>query len=93
MTPYDKLVEDVAKIIANYEAERVILNTHRYCARTAMAVILDRLGVVTVEMVAKGWIDKEDVTPDEIWRAMLAASPLSPIATSETGRQDKETRE
>lgn len=29
----------------------------------------------TPEMVKAGWIDKDDVNPDEIWAAMLAAAP------------------
>ena len=29
-------------------------------------------------MVAAGWIDKEDVGPDDIYRAMLAAAPTPP---------------
>jgi hypothetical protein len=32
----------------------------------------------TEEMIEAGWIDKEDVSPREIWWAMLAAAP-SPI--------------
>jgi len=32
----------------------------------------------TEEMQVAGWIDKEDVSPAEIWTAMLAASPFAP---------------
>ena len=32
----------------------------------------------TEEQIAAGWIDKEDVNPDEIYRAMLDAAP-SPV--------------
>lgn len=34
----------------------------------------------TEEMIAVGWIDKEDVSPDEIWYAMQAASPTPPVS-------------
>lgn len=30
------------------------------------------------EMIEAGWIDKEDVNPEDIYRAMLAAAPLPP---------------
>ena len=32
----------------------------------------------TEEMIDAGWIDKEDVDPDDIYGAMLAAAPLPP---------------
>lgn len=34
----------------------------------------------TEEMIAAGWIDKEDVDPDDIYRAMIAARPAAPEA-------------
>lgn len=34
--------------------------------------------VPTEAMIAAGWIDKEDVDPDDIWDAMLKAAPPSP---------------
>ena len=37
----------------------------------------------TEVMVEAGWIDKEDVNPDEIWSAMLASAPPPPAARGE----------
>jgi len=34
--------------------------------------------VATEEMIEAGWIDKEDVTPDEIYSRMLDAAPAAP---------------
>ena len=39
----------------------------------------------TEAMVEAGWIDKEDVDPDDIWRAMIAAAP-SPIPEQQETR-------
>lgn len=36
----------------------------------------------TEEMEAAGWIDKEDVSPSEIYWAMLAAAPTPPVSPS-----------
>ncbi len=33
--------------------------------------------VPTEEMIEAGWIDKEDTNPDDIYYAMLAASPFA----------------
>ena len=43
----------------------------------------------TDEMIAAGWIDKEDVGTEEIWQAMLAAAP-APATPSPTGAEERE---
>lgn len=36
----------------------------------------------TPAMVEAGWIDKEDVNPDDIYRAMISAAPAAPTEAS-----------
>lgn len=49
---------------------------YRAALRAASYVVVPR--EPTAEMIAAGWIDKEDVNPDDIYRAMLAASEATP---------------
>ena len=91
MTPRDKLIEAMAQARCGW-CDPVCTG-----CREGMAFVLDAalaalpglgLRVVPVEateaMIEQGWIDKEDVTPAEIYRAMLAAAP-GVLAQSEGG--------
>lgn len=79
--------------IAN-SLEAIALSRHIVIDRTAPAADLARQAAKvlartewcvvprepTEAMEAAGWIDKEDVCPCDIYRAMLAASPLAAAA-------------
>jgi len=52
-------------------ANAVLAEYHAALAETGMAVLPLE---ATDEMQRAGWIDKEDVNPDEIWRAMARAA-------------------
>ena len=99
LSPHDKLNEDAANAIAEVQIKGRSVDDQ---ARAAMAVILDRLGTVTEEMV-EGWIHAYPKSPtidldaDEAnlawaqanWSAMLAASPIAALESAQAEKDGK----
>lgn len=56
--------------------EYVGKDMYRLQAKAALAVVREALREPTPEMKQAGWIDKEDVDPEDIWCAMFDFSCL-----------------
>ena len=69
---YEALVEKVADLLHKMWAD-----SDMTCARAALAVIAQELQVPSENMLDAG-LKTDCWAPAEIWRAMLAASPLNP---------------
>lgn len=78
LTPRDLLLKAMADAIYAL-AECEGRGQAEEMAAAALEAIEARNAVVPIipthDQVTAGWIDKEDVNPDDIYRAMLAASP------------------
>ncbi len=80
-TPPEAGMEDAERVIAR--AVDVCLKQHGSAANPAPQIIAALTAVgyklltqePTEAMLAAGWIDKEDVNPDDIWGAMWDAAP------------------
>lgn len=85
-----------AALEANHQQKIIIADVDQSAEWLASALReLNRLGwkivgpEVTEEMIAAGWIDKEDVNPDEIFYAMREKAPTIDQLLSADSKENK----